>query len=310
MPRTAFGWVDAVVDSTAGPVVAMDSLHRPADLFRVSAADNALYPLTQFNRSTLDETIFGVYEQWRFDGWNDESVTGFLVRPPGLDDNESVPLVVVLHDLGDGALTDHFEHVWHPQTFVAAGYAVLTIDYHGSDGYGAAFSRSADELALGKAISDVKRGIAAALERSPWLDGTRVCVVGRGTGATLVNTLAGDSPERFRCLVSDSGVLDIRMAALTRNQRQAPGARQSRAGKVAPRTNPIQRIGLWQTPTLVVHDAAANLASREQSLAVHGALLDRGIATKLLLLADGRSPDALRERYRAVIDWLRTHLDP
>ena len=49
------------------------------------------------------------------------------------------------------------------------------IDFHGSTGYGQAFTDSITGDWGGKPLVDLQKGLAAALERYPWLDGDRAC---------------------------------------------------------------------------------------------------------------------------------------
>ena len=48
------------------------------------------------------------------------------------------------------------------------------VDFHGSTGYGQAFTDSISGDWGGKPLEDLQKGLAAALERYPWLDGDRV----------------------------------------------------------------------------------------------------------------------------------------
>jgi dipeptidyl aminopeptidase/acylaminoacyl peptidase len=59
---------------------------------------------------------------------------------------------------------------------------------------------------------DVQKGLAAALERAPWMDGSRVCALGASYGGFMVNWIAGTWPYPFRCFVTHDGNLDERFA--------------------------------------------------------------------------------------------------
>ena len=314
VPRTAFGSVSAALDTAAGPIVAMDSLHRPVELYRIGALDNALYPLTSVNSNVLRETTFGVYERWQFAGAGGEPVAGFVTRPPGFDPDRRYPLVLLLQDDAYGSYADRFAHRWNPQALAANGYGVVTIDFHGSDGYGVEFANAARGDGHGKTLIDLTTGLAAALAAYPWLDGDRVCVVGAGDGATLVNLLAGTLPERFRCLVSDGGIFELRMAALTRRDQAALewrfGAPAATAPAVYGRHSPARLAEQWRTPMLIIHDGADPDHSYEQSLAAYSVLQRGGIDAQFLLLSeDAGRPSVVRARYAALSEWLARYLD-
>ena len=87
------------------------------------------------------------------------------------------------------------------------------IDFHGSTGYGQAFTDAIRGDWGGKPLEDLQKGLDAALAKYPWLDGdTRRARSARRYGGYMINWIAGNWPDRFKCLVSHDGNLDERMA--------------------------------------------------------------------------------------------------
>ena len=86
------------------------------------------------------------------------------------------------------------------------------IDFHGSTGYGQAFTDSIRGDWGGKPLEDLKKGLEAGLAKYPWMDGGRVAALGASFGGYMVNWIAGNWPDRFRCLVSHDGNLCERAA--------------------------------------------------------------------------------------------------
>ena len=99
---------------------------------------------------------------------------------------------------------------WNAQAFAGAGYGVVMIDFHGSTGYGQAFTDSISGDWGGKPLEDLKLGLAAALKQYPWLDGDRMCALGGSYGGYMINWIAGQWPDRFKCLVTHDGIFDNR----------------------------------------------------------------------------------------------------
>ncbi|WP_159015612.1 alpha/beta hydrolase family protein [Cognatiluteimonas profundi] len=133
------------------------------------------------------------------------------------------PLVVLPHG-GPVGVSDHLMFDRETQFFASLGYAVLRVNFRGSDGYGRAF-REAGYHAQGTRIEDdIDASITAALAAYP-LDADRMCIVGSSYGgySALVSTMRW--PHRFRCAVSISGVSD-RMLFFT-----ASDGGQSREGR-------------------------------------------------------------------------------
>jgi dipeptidyl aminopeptidase/acylaminoacyl peptidase len=58
-----------------------------------------------------------------------------------------------------------------PQTYAGAGYAVVMIDFHGSTGYGQAFTDAINQHWGDRPLEDLQKGWAHALSNYAFLDG-------------------------------------------------------------------------------------------------------------------------------------------
>ena len=154
----------------------------------------------------------GDFEQFSFPGYNEETVYAYVVKPVDFDPAKKYPLALLIHGGPQGSFGNTFHYRWNPQAYAGAGYAALMIDFHGSVGYGQAFTDSIRDDWGGKPLEDLKRGLAAAIARYPWIDGDRVAALGASYGGYMINWIAGQWPDRFRCLVNHDGNLDERMA--------------------------------------------------------------------------------------------------
>lgn len=130
-------------------------------------------------------------------------VEAFLTMPAGAGNR---PLVVMPHGGPIGVSDDlHFNR--NVQFLASLGYAVLQVNFRGSEGYGKAF-REAGHRNYGKLIEeDIDVAIKAALASHP-LDESRMCALGASYGGYSAMVSAIRWPQRFRCVVSISGVSD------------------------------------------------------------------------------------------------------
>ena len=128
----------------------------------------------------LATTRMGGSEQFKFKGWNDEGRLLLRGQAGGFQ-----PAREVSGGVFDSRRAAGF--VWqrlplsleiHRSTPVP-GYGVVMIDFHGSTGYGQAFTDSISKHWGDRPFEDLQKGLAAALERFPWLDGERVRRPGR-----------------------------------------------------------------------------------------------------------------------------------
>jgi hypothetical protein len=58
----------------------------------------------------------------------------------GFEAGRKYPVAFLIHGGPQGSWLNDFHYRWNPQTYAGAGFAVVTIDFHGSTGYGQAFT--------------------------------------------------------------------------------------------------------------------------------------------------------------------------
>ena len=85
------------------------------------------------------------------------------------------------------------------------------VDFHGSTGYGQAFTDAINGDWGGAPYEDLMKGLDFALAKYPFLDGTGWRALGASYGGYMINWIAGHT-DRFKCLVCHDGNLDERMA--------------------------------------------------------------------------------------------------
>jgi len=88
------------------------------------------------------------------------------------------------------------------------GYAVLQVNFRGSEGRGSQFLQAGFHEWGGKIQDDIIDGVKAALQ-NPLIDGNRVCSVGQGFGGYSALMLPVRAPGMFKCAVSLSGLYDL-----------------------------------------------------------------------------------------------------
>ena len=271
-------------------VFGLDTLTSPVDLFLMNLESGDFRQLTRVNADRLAGVALGEAEQFSFSGWNNETVFGYVVKPANFDPSGSYPVAFLIHGGPQGSFGNDFHYRWNPQTYAGAGYAAVMIDFHGSTGYGQAFTDSISGDWGGKPLIDLQKGLAAALESNPWMDGHRVCALGASYGGYMINWIAGNWPERFRCLVNHDGTLDQRMMYFSTEELWFPewehGGPYWENPEGHEKHNPVLFVDRWQTPMLVIHGARDYRLPETQGLATFTALQRRGIPSRLLYFPD------------------------
>jgi dipeptidyl aminopeptidase/acylaminoacyl peptidase len=272
-------------------VYALNTLQSPDQLYRVPLRGGAALQLTHHNAERLSAIKLGDAEQFTFKGWNGETVYGYVVKPWNYAPNKKYPVAFLIHGGPQGSYGNDFGYRWNPQTYSGQGYAVVTIDFHGSTGYGQAFTDSISGDWGGKPLEDLRAGWQYALERYPFLDGSKACALGASYGGYMVNWIQGTWQDAFKCLVNHDGIFDDRMMAYSTEELwfvdwEHSGKGPDQDPQKYERFNPINHVSKWQTPMLVIHSEKDFRVPMEQGIGAFTALQRRGIPSQLLVFPD------------------------
>jgi dipeptidyl aminopeptidase/acylaminoacyl peptidase len=266
------------------------TLASPADLYAVSFDGGKPLKLTHLNQAELATRSLGEYQQFTFAGAGGDNVFGFVVKPAAFKRDQKYPVALLVHGGPQGSLSNEWHWRWNAQSFAGAGYGVVMVDFHGSTGYGQAFTDSISGDWGGKPLEDLKLGLAAAIKQYPWLDGDDACALGGSYGGFMINWIAGRWPDRFKCLVTHDGVFDNRTMYYSTEELWFPewengGPEYANPAGYA-KSNPVDYVAKWKTPTLVVHGQFDYRVPYEQGIAVFTALQRLGVPSELLYFPD------------------------
>lgn len=291
--------IDGTIHSpvAAGDRIAFTREHSrlPAEIHTSRPDGSDLKQITHFNRERLASIRFGEPEQFSFAGAGGDKVYAWFVKPVDFDPGKKYPLAFLIHGGPQGSFRNDFHYRWNPQGYAGAGYAAVMIDFHGSTGYGQAFTDAIRNDWGGKPLEDLKKGLAATLARYPWIDGGRACALGASYGGFMINWIAGNwfddkGNPPFRCLVNHDGLFDQRSMYYSTEELWFPEWEfggpyyQNPAG--FEKWTPANQVTKWKTPMLVVHGALDYRVPDTQGIATFTALQRRGIPSKLLYFPD------------------------
>jgi dipeptidyl aminopeptidase/acylaminoacyl peptidase len=271
-------------------VYGLSNLSSPAELYSVNPDSGDVQQITKINAEKVVAARMGQYEQFTFAGWNDETVYCYVVKPIDFDPDKKYPVAFLIHGGPQGSFDNIFHYRWNPQVYAGTGYAAVMVDFHGSTGYGQTFCDSIRGDWGGKPLEDLQKGLAAALERYPWMDGDRVGALGASFGGYMINWIEGNWPDRFRCLVNHDGNLCERMAYYDTDELWFPewdhlGTPWDNPDSYE-KQNPVNFVEKWKTPMLVIHGGKDYRVADTQGLGTFNALQRRGIPSELLYFPD------------------------
>ena len=295
-----------------GIVFGMDHLRSPVELYMAKRDGSGITAITRFNYERLAAVSVGEPEQFTFAGWNDETVHAWMVKPIDFDPSKKYPVAFIIHGGPQGSSDNDFHYRWNPQIYAGAGYAAVMVDFHGSTGYGQAFTDAIRNDWGGKPLEDLQKGFAAALERYSWMDGDRACALGASYGGYMINWIAGNWSDRFRCLVNHDGVFDQRMMYYGTEELWFPEWEHGGPYWMNPegyeKHNPANHVENWMTPMLVVHGELDYRIPVDQGIAAFTALQRKGVPSEFLYFPDENhwvlSPANSALWHETVLAWL------
>jgi len=292
------------------------TLNSPAQLYSVKLAGGKPQQLTTNNTDKLADVRFGEFEQFSFKGAGGDTVYGYVMKPWNATPGAKYPVAFLVHGGPQGSFGNAWSYRWNPQIYAGAGYAAVFIDFHGSTGYGQKFTDAISGDWGGKPLEDLQKGLAAAVEKFPWLDRERSCALGASYGGYMMNWIEGNWPDGFKCIVNHDGVFDTRGMAYSTEEQWFTDWESGGPYFTVPdkheRFNPVHHVNKWKTPMLVVQGDLDFRIPTAQGLSTFTALQRKGIESKFLMFPDENhwvlKPANSVLWHHTVIDWLDHYL--
>ncbi len=237
----------------------------------------------------------------------------------GLRATEPLPLVLQVH--GGPWSRDGFGYNPSHQWLANRGYAVLSVNFRGSTGFGKRFVNAADGEWGRKMDEDLEDAVAWAIKRGI-ADPKRLAIFGGSYGGYAVLSALTRYPERYACGIDVVGPsnLETLLASIPPyweadrvRQYRALGDPRTEAGRAQLHDrSPLHRAAQIRTPLLIAQGANDPRVKQAEAEQMVQALRDNGIAVSYALYADeghGFLREANRMSFNALCeDFLARHL--
>jgi dipeptidyl aminopeptidase/acylaminoacyl peptidase len=270
----------AVADN--GTLVALrESFVEPPTLVRVDPRSGGATGLSTINDALLAATDFGTYESITYKGANDKDIQMWVNYPPGFDRSKKYPLFMLIHGGPHNGITDGMAFRWNAQVFGSWGYVTAWPNFHGSSGFGQAFTDSINPEWAEQPYQDVIKA-AEWFAAQPWVDGERMVAGGGSYGGYLTSVILGRE-HPFKALVAHAAVYNLYTQYAADFSAEPPRfggfwERDNRA--MLERNSPHLGAAAFKTPTLVVHGQTDLRVPVNHGLELYHTLLNRGVPSR------------------------------
>ena len=319
--NTAFGDVRPIYQNGTNSAVSVagdtlyfvhETLDQPKQIVRMDKSATEPELVVDVNTKAMAQLTFGDYEQFSFKGWNDETVYGYWIKPANYEQGKTYPIAYLVHGGPQGSFGNRFHARWNAQLWAGAGFGVVMVDFHGSTGYGQAFTDSIAGDWGGKPLVDLQKGLAAVRQQQPWLSPDKACALGGSYGGYMMNWIAGNWNDGFNCLVNHAGLFDMNSMYYTTEELWFPEHEMGDTPYANPegyaKMNPANYVKNWKTPMLVIHGQLDFRVPYSQGLGSYTALQRQGIPSRLVIYPDEnhwiRQPANLINWYQEVFGWM------
>jgi dipeptidyl aminopeptidase/acylaminoacyl peptidase len=222
------------------------------------------------------------------------------------------PLVLFIH--GGPVAQDEFGFDLYRQILAAAGYTVVAVNYRGSSGRGAAYTKSIFADWGNKEVKDIL-AITESLIKAGLVDSNRMAIAGWSYGGILTNyTIATD--KRFKAAVSGAGSsLTLSFYGsdqyITQYENEL-GKPWDNPKKWLDLSYPFFQVKKIKTPTLFMASQAdfnVPVIGAEQ---MYQAFKSEGIPTQLIIYPNQHHgisvPSYIIHRFNAHINWFKKYM--
>ncbi len=269
--------------------------------------------MTHHNDARVQAIEWGAWEQFTFKGAHGDDVHGYVVKPAGYTTGK-VPVAFLVHGGPQGSFGNDFHYRWNPQAYAGHGYAAVMIDFHGSTGYGQAFTDAIRGDWGGAPFEDLMKGLDAAVAKYPFLDDKRVVALGASYGGYMINWLEGHT-ARFRALVCHDGLFDVTSAYYQTEELWFPEwefmGTPSENPATYDRWNPMLFVKSWKTPMLVIHGGQDFRVTEAQGMGSFTALQRQRVESRMLYFPEENHwilrPQNTKRWHEEVLRWLDAH---
>jgi len=288
----------------------------PGEIWVRNTASGRPRQITRISEALLQTIDLGEVEEVWFKGASDNSLQGWILKPPGFDKSRKYPSILTIHGGPQAQYGNLFMHEFY--YLATQGYIVFFTNPRGGTGYGGEHLKA---IMGNWGTVDYTDLMAWAdfVEKKPYIDQERMGVTGGSYGGFMTNWIIGHT-DRFKAAVTQRsisnmislyGSSDINWHIQLMIASEPPWENFEDYWQ----QSPLKYVSKTKTPTLIIHSEQDLRCPIEQGEQLFLALKKMGIDTEMVLFPDephgisqGGRTDRRIERLNQIQRWFDRYL--
>jgi dipeptidyl aminopeptidase/acylaminoacyl peptidase len=275
-------------------VVSRTDMNTAAELYTVDLGTGSMKQLTNVNGDIYSSIQKSTVEKRMVKTTDGQEMLVYVIYPPGFDKSRKYPTLLYCQGGPQSPLSQSYSYRWNFQLMAANGYIIVAPNRRGMPGHGVKWNEDISKDWGGQVMDDYLSAIDDVSKES-YVDTKRLGAVGASYGGYSVYYLAGLKPDKFKTLIAHDGVFDLRSMSGTTEELWFTNwdfgghywdKKNDTAQKTFIKFNPIELVGNWKTPILIIQGGMDFRVPIEQGLQAFQAAQLKGIKSKLLYLPE------------------------
>ncbi|MFK5958293.1 MAG: S9 family peptidase [Lutibacter sp.] len=287
--------VSGIVGQTKNTLVASRrDMNHAIELYSVNLKNGEMQQLTHANDATYNAISLGKVEKRMIKTTDGKNMLTWVIYPPNFNPSKKYPTLLYCQGGPQGALSQFYSFRWNFQLMAANGYIIVAPNRRGMPGYGVEWNEQISKDYGGQNMQDYLSAIDE-LAKEPYVDTDRLGAIGASYGGYSVYYLAAIHEGRFKTFISHDGIYDWRSMYGTTEELffvnfDLGGAYWDKDNAAAQKSyiefNPAEKVGMWNTPILIIQGGIDYRVPIGQGLAAFQAAQLQGIKSKLLFFPE------------------------